>query len=216
MILDYLENFLKKIDHYRDELLFLFIKPFWPKKITPNHLTWLRVLISIILCVLLFGFGIENKGLIIWLFIIGALTDLLDGSTARGLNMVTEFGAMLDATADRLLVLPIAIYSLYQSQKLLLILLLLAELANGLTSLFYKSKEIYLESNIFGKTKMVILCVVLAVILIVWPKPPALFFIDVLWASLIFSFLSIFSRVLELKSKGHITSKIMNKELNKL
>ena len=215
MILNYLEKFLRKIDYYRDELLFLFIKPFWPRKITPNHITWVRVLIGIILFVMLFFFGIQNKAWIISLFIVGALTDLLDGSTARGLNKVTEFGAMLDSTADRLLILPIAIYSLYPSQKMLLILLLLTEVVNALTSIFYKSKEIYFESNIFGKTKMVLLSIVFAVILAVWPNAPSVFFIYILWASLIFSFLSIFMRVLELNSKGHIKNKIINKQLNK-
>jgi len=215
MILNYLEKFLKKIDHYRDELLFLFIKPYWPRKISPNQITYVRVFIGVMLFILLFFFGIENKLLIISLFCVGVLTDLFDGSVARGLNKVTEFGAMLDSTADRVIILPIAVYILYKSQKWLLLVLLLTEVVNALTSIFYKSKEIYLESNIFGKTKMVLLCVVFGVILLVWPKPPALFFIDVLWASLIFSFLSIFSRVLELKSKGYITNKIINKELNK-
>lgn len=213
-ILNGLEFFLKKIDYYRDELLFCFIRPCWPREITPNYVTWTRVLVSVILFILLFFFGIENKLLIILLFTVGALTDLLDGSIARGLNKVTEFGAMLDSTADRLLILPIAIYSLYQSQKLLLALLLLIEAFNAITSIYYKSKEIYLESEIFGKTKMALLCIVFGVILIVWPKPPSIFFIDILWVSIIFSFLSIFSRIVELKNKGYITNKIINKQLN--
>ncbi len=215
MILDYIGSFLKKIDHYRDELLFLFIKPYWPRKITPNHLTYTRIFIGVLLFILLFFFSIENKLLIISLFCFGVLTDLFDGSVARGLDKVTEFGATLDATADRVIILPIAVYSLYPTQKWLLLALLLTEGINALTALFYKSKEIYLESNIFGKTKMVMLSVVFAVILIVWPNQPAEFFIDVLWFSLIFSFLSIFSRVLELRTKGHITNKIINKQLNK-
>ena len=122
---------------------------------------------------------------------------------------------MLDSTADRILILPIAIYSLYSSQKWLLLFLLLMEIINAIASIFYKSKEIYLESNIFGKTKMVLMCVVFIVILIVWPNQPSYIFIDILWLSLIFSFLSIFTRILELNSKGHIKNKIINKQLNK-
>lgn len=214
-LIDDLQHILEKIDNYRDELLFIFIKPYWPRRITPNQITWVRVLVSIILFVLLFLFGIENKFLIISLFCLGVLTDLLDGSVARGLNKITEFGAMLDSTSDRLLVLPIAIYSLYQTQKWLLLFLLLAEILNAIASIFYKSKQIYLESNVFGKTKMVLMCAVFIVILIVWPNQPPIFFIDVLWATLIFSFLSIFTRILDLKNKGYIKSKIINKELNK-
>ena len=132
---------------------------------------------------------------------------MFDGSVARGLNEVTEFGAMLDSTADRILILPIAIYSLYATEKWLLLFLLLMEVANAVTSMFYRSKEIYLESNIFGKTKMVMLCIVFAVILIVWPENPPVFFVDMLWLSLIFAILSIFARLLELKNKGHVKFK---------
>ena len=210
-----LEHFLEKIDHFRDEFLFLFIKPFWPRKISPNQVTWARVFLGIFLFILLFWLGIENKVLIVSLFCVGVLSDLIDGPIARGLDKVTEFGAMLDSTADRILILPIAFYSLFHSHKWLLLILLLVEIINAITSIFYKSKEIYLESNIYGKTKMVILSVVFIAILTFWPDGPSLFFIDILWLSVVFSFLSMFTRILELKDKGHIKNKIINKQLDK-
>ena len=210
-LLEKFGNSLQEISDWRDRVLFLFIEPCWPRKITPNHITYIRVIIGILLFIFLFFLDIKDKFLIIFLFFIGVVTDLFDGSVARGLNEVTEFGAMLDSTADRILLFPIAFYSLYYSQKWLLLLLLLAEIINAIASIFYKSKEIYLESNIFGKTKMVLLCIVFIVILIVWPDEPPLFFIDILWASLFFSFLSIFSKVLDLNSKGHIKNKIIKK-----
>lgn len=213
--IDKLQSFLEEIDGYRDKFLFLFIKPYWPRKITPNHVTYLRLVIGIGLFVLLFWFKIEDKALIISLFCVGAITDLIDGPVARGTNRVTEFGAMLDSTSDRILIIPIAFYSLFSDHKWLLLILILAEIINALSSIFYKSKEIYLESNIFGKTKMVLLSLVLVAILAVFPKAPPIFFIDILWFSLAFSFLSIFSRVLELNSKGHIKNKIINKKLEK-
>jgi len=196
---DDLKFFLEKMDHYRDEFLFLFIKPYWPRKITPNHITYTRIIISIILFVLLFFLGIENKLLIISLFCVGVVTDLFDGSVARGKNMVTEFGAMLDSTADRILIIPIAVYSLFDLHRWLLLALILMEIINAFYSIYYKSKKIYLESNIFGKTKMVILSIVFIAILIVWPKAPPLLFIYGLWLTIPFSFLSIFSRITELK-----------------
>lgn len=198
---------LEKIDHYRDELLFLFIKPYWPRKISPNQLTYVRIAIGLLLFVLLFFFGIEDKLLIISLFCIGALTDLFDGSVARGLNKITELGTMLDPIADRVLIVPIAVYSLYGGQKWLLLLLLLAEVAGALVSTFYKSKEARVNINIFGKTKMFLLSIVFVALLIVWPNTPSVFFVDILWISLIFSLLSIFTRLLELKNKGYVKFK---------
>lgn len=213
--LAWLQNFLEKIDHYRDELLFLFIKPYWPRKIIPNYITYLRLFIGILFFILLFFFGIENKPLIISLFCFGILTDFIDGPVARGTDKVTEFGAMLDSTADRIFVLPIAIYSLYKFQKWLLLILLLVEITNAIFSIYYKSKEIYIESNIFGKIKMVLWSVPFIAILFFWPSNPSPIFIYMLWLTLPFSFLSVFTKVLELKTKGHIKNKIITKSLNK-
>ena len=214
-LLDDLKIFLEKIDHYRDEFLFIFIKPCWPRKISPNQVTYLRVAVGMALFILLFFFGIENKLLILSLFSLGAITDLFDGSVARGLNKVTEFGAMLDPVADRILILPIAFYSLLGSHKWLLLFLVLIEVIGAIISIFHKSKESDVKANIFGKVKMVLLSLVFIAILIAWPEAPSIFFINVIWISLIFSFLSIFTRILELKNKGFIINKIINKELNK-
>lgn len=210
--LDSFKNILEKLDSYRDSFLFLFIKPYWPKKITPNHVTYLRVLIGITLCVLLFFFDVTDKTTIVILFLVGILSDFIDGPVARGTNRVTEFGAMLDSTADRILILPIAIYSLFTMDKWLLLVIFIVEIINALTSLFYKSKEIYLESNIFGKTKMVLQSLVFIVILYVWPHPPKEIFFDILWVSCIFSILSILSMFIELKNKGLVKSKIITKD----
>jgi cardiolipin synthase len=216
MILDNFKNFLEKLDHYRDELLFLFIKPYWPRKISPNQVTYVRIAVGVILFVLLFFFGIENKYLIISLFCLGAVTDMIDGSVARGLDKVTKLGTMLDPIADRVLIFPIAFYSLYKSQKWLLLFLILVEIIGALISILQKSKEMPLGANIFGKTKMVLLSLVFIAILIVWPNVPSVFFIDIIWLSLLFSLLSIFIKILELNKRGYIKNKAINKQLNKL
>ena len=208
-------SLLQKISDWRDRVLFLFIKPYWPRKVIPNHVTYLRVIVGIILLILLFCFHIENKLLVISLFCVGLITDLLDGSVARGLNKVTEFGAMLDPIADRVLILPIALYTLYKTQPILLMVWFLTEIVNASVSMFYKSKKPYTESNIFGKTKMTLWCLVFVVILVIWPKPLPIFFIDVVWISLIASILSIFMKAMELKNCGYIKSKILTTELNK-
>ena len=163
-----------------------------------------RVAIGIVLFVLLFFLNADDKVLIITLSVVGALTDVIDGPVARGTNQVTEFGAMLDSTADRILIIPIAIYSLFSMHKWLLLILLLVEILNGVFSMFYKSKEIYLESNIFGKTKMVIQSVVFIAILFAWPAAPHIFFIYMLWLTIPFSILSMTSKTIELKDKNKI------------
>lgn len=88
----------------------------------PNKLTMARIFISIIIIViLLFPFdsmGITttkffiNESLVVdikyliagVLFIIGSLTDFLDGYIARKYNLITDFGKLIDAIADKMLV----------------------------------------------------------------------------------------------------------------
>ena len=212
--IDYLKYALEKIDHYRDEVLFLFIKPYWPRKISPNQITYARIVIGVLLFIMLFFFGIQNKLLIIALFCIGAVSDLLDGSIARGLNEITAFGTMLDPIADRVLIFPIAFYSLYYTQKWLLLLMVLIEIIGAFISVLQKSKDMPVGANIFGKTKMVLLSLVFAAILIVWPETPSAFFIDIIWISLFFSFLSVLTKLLELNRNGYIKNKTINKHLN--
>ena len=198
-----METLLTNISNLRDEVLFLFIKPYWPRRIIPNHITYVRLVIGVGIFILLFFFGVENKLLIVSLFCIGLVTDVLDGSVARGTGRVTTFGAMLDSVSDRVLIVPIAAYSLYADHKWMLLCLLLAEAVNAIFSLYYNTREIYLESNIFGKTKMVIASLVLVVILYLFPNPPPLFFIIILWLTIPISFLSIFSKIMELREKNH-------------
>jgi CDP-diacylglycerol--glycerol-3-phosphate 3-phosphatidyltransferase len=196
--LNVLKSFLEKVDYYKDEFLFVFIKPYWPRCITPNHITYIRVLIGVVLFILLFFLGTEDRFLIFSLFLIGVLTDFIDGPVARGTNRVTEFGAMLDSTADRIIILPIAVYSLFGMHKWLLLILLLTEILNAIIYIYCKSKSIYLESNIYGKTKMVLQSMVFVAILVAWPEQPSPIFIYILWLTIPIILLSFLSRIAEI------------------
>ncbi|MBM3206531.1 MAG: CDP-alcohol phosphatidyltransferase family protein [Candidatus Staskawiczbacteria bacterium] len=191
---------LEKIDYYRDRLLFIFVKPYWPRVITPNHLSFFRIAIAIILFIELFYFKNNDSTLIITLFFIGIASDMLDGSVARGLGKVTRFGEILDPVADRLLILPIAIYSLFSSHKWLLLIILIFELINFLISTYAHRRKLFIETNIYGKVKMLLHSLVFLAILINWPKEPSLFFIYILWISIIFLILGIYIKTSQLKT----------------
>lgn len=77
----------------------------------PNFLTLCRTLISVSLIYLIFAdFSIKT---VIIVFVVGMITDALDGQIARRFKMTTEFGRKFDVLADRLLiacfVLPLAV-----------------------------------------------------------------------------------------------------------
>ncbi len=87
----------------------------------PNKLTMIRIFLTVVLiAVLLFPFYMVNlefpKILVgtitvdtkyfiaAGIFAIASITDFLDGHIARKYNMVTDFGKMVDAIADKMLV----------------------------------------------------------------------------------------------------------------
>ena len=137
------------------------------------------------------------------LFFVGIATDLLDGSVARGLNKVTKFGTMLDPIADRVLIFPIAVYSLFFSHRWLLLLILFLELVNAIISTYSHRKNSFIESNIFGKIKMLLHSVVFLAILMYWPKEPISFFIYLLWISVLFMIISLYIKLLQVKNLSH-------------
>src|SRR3989344_1529913 len=190
---------LEKIDGLRDKALFHIIKRYWPKSVTPNHLTIARIGIGAVLFIILFYYRNTNTALIVSLFCIGALTDLFDGSVARILDKKTKLGAVLDSVADRILIIPLGVYSLLGYYPWLLFTILTLEIINAVISFFGQRKNIFNGSNIFGKIKMVLQSLSLGAILIFWPEAPHLFFIYALWASAGITVISIFVKILELK-----------------
>ncbi len=70
----------------------------------PNAITLLRVCILPVLFLLLLAPGRVWSLVIAVLFIMAALTDLLDGYVARKYHIVTSIGKFLDPVADKLIV----------------------------------------------------------------------------------------------------------------
>ena len=187
----WLKTFFEKIDYWRDRILFAFIKKYWPRNIEPNHLTSLRIIIALAIVILLLS-GFRNKTLIISLFIPALLLDMFDGSVARALNKKTRIGAVLDPIADKILILPVAIYSLWLFYFWLLFLVLLTEALNALTGLYLKNKGVLLENDIFGKAKMVAQSFAFGIILITWPLPTFQIPVLLILSSIFFGFLSLY------------------------
>lgn len=78
--------------------LFLWI---FPKGIYPNHLTVFRFLATPVVAYFMF-FDYYLVGL--FLFLIVAFTDVLDGTMARTRDQITEWGKAYDPLADKILI----------------------------------------------------------------------------------------------------------------
>ncbi|MCX5700882.1 MAG: CDP-diacylglycerol--glycerol-3-phosphate 3-phosphatidyltransferase [Candidatus Omnitrophica bacterium] len=70
-----------------------------------NRLTMLRVVLTFVFMLVLLWQGLWAKVAALLVFIVAALTDLFDGIIAHRMNMVTDFGRLMDPIADKLLVL---------------------------------------------------------------------------------------------------------------
>lgn len=66
--------------------------------VTPNTVSWLGLLLSVLAAVLAGGGQLAWAG---WVSLIGGALDMLDGSLARATGQATRFGALLDSTLDR-------------------------------------------------------------------------------------------------------------------
>lgn len=130
--------------------------PLFPDWLKPNHLTFIRLIFSPILIVLLLG---EADLWALSLFIVLAITDMLDGSLARLRNEVTEWGKIWDPIADKMLIGAVVVILLLDTNLTLMVLLLAFEFAFVLGGAFHRLvKDEKIQANIWGKIKMNLQC----------------------------------------------------------
>ncbi len=200
MIIGLIKNFLERIDYWRDRILSVFIKKYWPRSILPNHLSTLKIFVGVILLFLLI-FDFRYKLLVLSLFCFGLGLDLFDGSVARSLNQKTKLGALLDPIGDKILILPLASISLFQEYFWILLFILVPEFIAIFDAIYYKLRANQtIEANIFGKTKMALHSLVFGIILLRWPSPISQFSIVSLLFGVVLAFLSIIFQWLDFQN----------------
>ena len=136
----------------------------------PNTLSLIRVLlVPVFVLSLLLMRGIEIWGLVVpaIIFLITAITDVLDGKIARKHNLITDFGKFIDPLADKFLVIgsqiAILAHLLIRGEITeglvfvwVVLIILLRELAVTSIRLVVAGKSgIVVAASIFGKIKTV-------------------------------------------------------------
>lgn len=87
--------------HPHDQLMANTVLKLVPDFVTPNQITFMRVLATpLVFFLILYG----EYSIGAFTFLIVAFTDTMDGSLARTKNQVTKFGMMFDPLADKLLI----------------------------------------------------------------------------------------------------------------
>lgn len=124
------------------------------------------------------------------IFVVAAVTDLIDGYIARRWQQVTDLGKLLDPLADKLLILA-ALVLLVEQRRVagwLAIVLIGRELAvTGLRAIA-ASERIIIAADYAGKLKVLLQIVAVTFLILDNDLPPASFYwigTTLLWASMV-------------------------------
>jgi CDP-diacylglycerol--glycerol-3-phosphate 3-phosphatidyltransferase len=134
----------------------------------PNRLTLARILLSPVLAVLLL---IENPApqiAAIAVFLIAALTDLLDGRLARSMNLITDFGKLMDPIADKILVM-IALVALCAQSRVhpsIAMITLAREFIISGVRIAAAKRDILIAADAAGKLKTVVQMIALPLVIL--------------------------------------------------
>lgn len=96
--------------------------------------------------------------IILFIFVIGALTDAIDGHIARSRNLITDFGKFLDPLADKLLVVLVMLI-LMEDKRIAswaLAIILAREFAVTGLRVIAAGKGDVIAASIYGKIKTVL------------------------------------------------------------
>jgi CDP-diacylglycerol--glycerol-3-phosphate 3-phosphatidyltransferase len=131
----------------------------------PNQLTLFRICLVPVMTIIMYldvlliplnFFGMTVQQLVILiLFILGSISDFLDGYLARKYNLITTFGKFLDPIADKLLTITAFLYlvKLGQVEVWILVLILLREFMISGMRLVLAEKKVVLPAQWSGKIK---------------------------------------------------------------
>lgn len=142
----------------------------------PNKLTVMRmVLIPFMMFFYLASFIPHGIGKIVALaiFIIAALTDLLDGKIARKYNLVTNLGKFLDPIADKILTASVLFMIIADGTipapygAIVVTIIIAREFMVSALRLIAASQGIVLAADIWGKAKTMVQMIALPVCMLI-------------------------------------------------
>jgi CDP-diacylglycerol--glycerol-3-phosphate 3-phosphatidyltransferase len=136
----------------------------------PNLLSLFRILLVPLLVVVLLT-KFENKEFVgLGVFLLAALTDLLDGWVARRFHLVTRLGKLLDPAADKILIAAAFISLVELNPGLvpawMVVAIISRELAVSALRSFAAAERVVIAASIAGKLKTVVQVIAISLIII--------------------------------------------------
>ncbi|MEN2983462.1 MAG: CDP-alcohol phosphatidyltransferase family protein [Dictyoglomaceae bacterium] len=163
----------------------------------PNLITILRF---IVIPFYIFSLLDKNFFLALILFLLSALSDILDGYLARKLNQVSNLGKILDPVSDKIIIITSLLYFGLNGYLsfFLVIVFLIKESLMLLVGLYFLSRKIeIISSRIFGKLATVFTSISVIMILIKLSFAEIIFIIGLFFSLLAgFDYLLIYTKKL--------------------
>lgn len=134
----------------------------------PNKLTTTRMILTPIFLLLFTIDSIPYHYMLAMLvFIVGSITDFLDGNIARKYNIVTNFGKLADPLADKMLTTSalLGLMALGYCNVWIIFIVLFREFGISSIRLIAASEGVVIPANIWGKVKTVTQMVCMVVIM---------------------------------------------------
>lgn len=135
----------------------------------PNQLTSIRFVLAIVLFWLIGTAGSDNPGRYLagmWVFIVAAGTDWIDGFYARRYNQVTTVGRIFDPFVDKIIICGTFIFLAAIPHSALTpamaVIVVGRELLVTALRSFFEQQGSDFSANLLGKLKMVLQCVAAA------------------------------------------------------
>ena len=144
----------KSIDKVIDKVFLRFI----PESVKPNQVTVIRFILIPVIYWLLTQ---DALGMALFVFIIAASTDFIDGAMARTRHQITDVGKVIDPIADKLLIITVLMYVGFDYLLVkVFVVFIIFELFAVLIGYFFSfaiGKPI--GANVFGKIKLILQCI---------------------------------------------------------
>lgn len=170
----------------------------------PNVLTMLRFLLVPVYLIVFFSTMVGKMYWALGIILLAGLTDVIDGYLARRNNQITEFGALLDPLADKVLMIAVFV-SLLISKKIDVgqaVAICLRDVAMILaTVVFHVRGKITLQANLWGKATTILFYI--ALILLMFDVSIASSY---LWFVILFSYLTSAVYTFQVKKINQIAS----------
>jgi len=166
----------------------------------PNQITIARLLLAVVFLALLSQYRHADAGAgwilpaAFWVFVVAALTDILDGWLARTLEQVTSFGRVVDPVVDKVMICGAFVFfcsaNFYDAQAgrvvtgvapWMAVVVLLRELVVSAIRAFSEAQGAHFAALWMGKVKMFVQSLTVGVVLAVQA-----WFHDLLWVQALF------------------------------